>query len=284
MRLGVHTGSPQRARMKVTGTGIIVIARKTRHGKGSIVAPAWPALLTHGRQVPRAWTGPQCPQDGAPWSRASRGWGFPGRSLPSPVRAVSQKPGSRLDQGSWWQRWPPVRSPGPLFLSPPLRGSGSSHHPTRLCPQRDQHLLAGWPEGVGGTRPRDPASGAPRECPPAHQVVKRSQSMSSGGQVLHKKTDENKPEAASCVRAASAKRQQLLQGWAARPSREGDLGTESRSRGAARGGASTCEGPGQGGGPAGPGGRGGHRARAGQTQAGQASGASWCRTGHWRDT
>lgn len=139
---------------------------------------------------------------------------------------------------------------------------------------------AGWEVRGHGA----PLPVPPRECPPAHQVVKRSQSMSSGGQVLHKKTDENKPEAASCVRAASAKRQQLLQGWAARPSREGDLGTESRSRGAARGGASTCEGPGQGGGPAGPGGRGGHRARAGQTQAGQASGASWCRTGHWRDT
>lgn len=188
----------------------------------------------------------------------------PGLLVASVASRPEPRPSLPLSSPAWlWQQPPPYEA-----LSP--RGTNVS----------SQGGQAGWEARGHGAQLPVP----PRECPPAHQVVKRSQSMSSGGQVLHKKTDENKPEAASCVRAASAKRQQLLQGWAARPSREGDLGTESRSRGAARGGASTCEGPGQGGGPAGPGGRGGHRARAGQTQAGQASGASWCRTGHWRDT
>lgn len=138
---------------------------------------------------------------------------------------------------------PEPRSSPPLSSPAWLR---SSRHPTRRFRQRNQHLLAGWPGRVGGTRPRGPASGAPRNVRQPTKWSREASLYPQGEQVINKRTDKNKPEAASYVWAKSAKWQQLLQGWSARPSREGDLETENQSGGDARGGGGVCEGPGPG--------------------------------------
>lgn len=99
---------------------------------------------------------------------------------------------------------------------------------------------------MGGTGPRGPASGAPRNVRRSTKWS-REASLSSGGRTADKQEDRPEQARSGELRLGRAgKVEQLLQGWSARPSREGDLEAENQGGGAVWGGDGTCEGPGPG--------------------------------------